>query len=144
MALPLAERTVGAIFEALAESFNTYWAGETSVAWDNKTFRPDDVEEYVRFSVQHTPGASGPAGLEAGSAKRYRRLGFVFVQVFTKAGSGRARSDALVDKALKFFEVQAPPAGVAFQDPSPAEVGRDGGWFQVNVSSGFQYDTLRA
>ena len=143
MSLPLAERTVQAVRVAINESFRRYWCCD-DIAWQNDPFDPADLDEFVRFSIVHVAGASGPAGIESGAVKRFRRGGLVTVQVFTRGNSGLARSDELVEKALLFFEAEEPVAGAWYRDPSPAEAPGDGVWRQVNVTAALTYETLRA
>lgn len=154
MPLPAIDRTVDAVIDAIQTSFTAYWTGLPSpspIAWDNDHFDPNDAAigsgdaaAWIRFTVQHTPGLSGPAGIEDGQNKLFRRQGQIFVQVFTKLGAGRVRSNILVERALLYFETVEPPQGVWYRQPSPFEVPAEtSGWYQVNVSADLVYDVLR-
>lgn len=144
MPLPVQQISIGDMRQAIQRSFYDHWCDRTRIAWGNLVFDPGDDDAFVRFAVNHTPNASGPAGIESGSVKRYRRRGIIFVQVFTRGNTGQDLSDELTEKALKFFETVDPVLGSWYRNPSPAEIPGDGTWMQVNVSAELIYDTLRA
>lgn len=153
MPLPILSRTVDAVEDAINQSFDTYWTGfadDTPIAWPNVQFDPDTATAgadrqaaWVRFALNYTPGLSGPAGIESGSDKVFRRQGIIFVQVFVPRDSGKQRSNVLVERALLYFENVEPPQGVWYRNPGPGPGIEDGGWWQVNVSAEVIYDVLR-
>lgn len=150
MPSPIVAQTVDDVYEAVTAAFQTDMATNQPavlLAWENVKFDPEDefptskqTDSYVRFNLQHTPGDSGNASL---GNRYFRRNGVIIVQVFVRANTGRALSNAVVDAVLLFFEQTSVP-GIWFRGQSPSEAGDDGSWFQVNVSAEFVYDTLRA
>lgn len=150
MPSPITAQTVNDVYEAIVTAFRLDMLTNqplVQLGWENVKFDPDEAfptygesDAFVRLNMQHTPGAAGAAGL---GNRYFRRDGIIIVQVFTRANTGRARSNAVVDSVLLFFEQTSVP-GTWFRGQSPSEAGDDGSWFQVNVSAEFTYDTLRA
>ena len=149
MPLPIAERTVNEIYEATVSAFAADMATNFPnlvLTYDNINFDPENAfatetrdDAFARFNMQHVVGDAGNAGI---GNNYFRRNGIITVQVFTRANTGRVRSNAIVDGVLLFFEKTSVP-GIWFRGQSPSEAGNDGSWYQVNVSSEFIYDTLR-
>lgn len=97
---------------------------------------------WVRITVQHTEG-SQPTLSGATGARRFRRFGFVTVQVFTPTGFSTL-ADVLTMIAASAFEgITTSPGRVMFLRVRPVEIGQEGNWFQTNVLSDFQYDEVR-
>jgi hypothetical protein len=150
MPSPITAQTIDEVYEAITAAFRTDMLSTqplVQLAWENVKFDPDEkfpspieTDAWVRFNMQHTPGEAGNASL---GNRYFRRTGVIIVQCFTRADTGRVRSNAVVDSVLLFFEQTSVP-GTWFRGQSPSEAGDDGSWFQVNVSADFTYDTLRA
>jgi uncharacterized protein DUF4128 len=109
------------------------------ISYPNLAFAIPTSGTWARVTIEHTAGAqrtiSQPDQL-------YTQLGTVIVQVFVESGRGlaiAANSDPiqLIQKAFRGVQLAG---GVFFMRVSPKEVGRDGPWFQTNVSAVFQYD----
>ena len=149
MPSPITAQTVNDVYERITTAFLAHRdanIANVKLAWDNVKFDPEDEfkapdrdDAWMRFSLQHIPGEAGNASL---GNRYFRRNGLIFVQCFTRADTGRVRSNAVVDAVLLFFEQTSVP-GTWFRGQSPSEAGDDGSWFQVNVSTEFIYDTLR-
>ncbi len=149
MPSPIVAQTVDDVYTAVLDAFKADMDANFPAvlqAWDNVKFDPDeeftspaDDDAYFRLTFQHIPGDAGNAGL---GNRYFRRTGLVIVQCFTRANTGRVRSNAVVDGVLLFFEKTSVP-GIWFRGQSPSEAGDDGSWYQVNVSVEFTYDTLR-
>ena len=149
MPSPIVAQTVNDVYEAVVAAYladMTANQPEVVLAWENVKFDPDEAfpsyseaDAFTRLNFQHTPGEAGNAGL---GNRYFRRGGIIIVQVFTRANTGRARSNDVVDSVLLFFETTSVP-GIWFRGQSPSEAGDDGSWYQVNVSIDFDYDTLR-
>lgn len=93
---------------------------------------------FARFSIVHGAGDLREIGDRA-----YRRHGRLFFQCFAPEGSGMVRAYEMVDHAIEFF--RAPPrfqyGDVRLTDPRIDEIGADSGYYQVNVSAAFDYDS---
>lgn len=121
-------------------AFVEAWEDETAISFDNADFDPKGLKEYARFSWQDTGGSQASLGAREDGIL-YRRVGIAFVQIFTELNTGTARSNALKERALDFFETYL--GAVWFRNQGPGYAGPGGGFYQVNVSAEFQYDSLR-
>ena len=150
MPLPIAERSIDGVYDAVMLAFVTWMATEsatTEIAYENDGFDPDEafdstdphLDQWVRITMAHTPGLGGAAGL--GSV--YRRFGTMIVQCFVRVNTGRLRANTQAEAVIKFFETRPVGSGIWFRNASPGEAGDDGAWYQINVSAEFIYDTLR-
>ncbi len=107
---------------------------------------PKDAHEsphWTRFSMRHSEGAA--ATLPSGTGvKRYRHMGTVTLQIFTKRGDGQRTADILAQIAkLAYQGAVTTPGGVIFRRARINEVGVDGAWFQTNVLTDFEYDEVK-
>lgn len=130
-----------AAVEACLQRFKTAWGTTTPVTFDNEAFDGDkQTRPWVRLSVrivgseQHT---LGPVG-----ARRFRRDGLAFVQVFTLANTGTAKGTELSEQAAAIFE------GVSFNglDFGAAQVlskGTEGKWYVNLVEVPFDFDETK-
>lgn len=149
MPTPITAQTVNDVYENIMTAFVADMAANLPnvlIAYENVEFDPDAAfpnpardDAFVRLTLQHIPGEAGNAGL---GNRYFRRNGIIIVQCFTRANTGRLRSNSVVDSVLLFFEQTSVP-GTWFRGQSPSEAGDDGSWYQVNVSVEFIYDTLR-
>ena len=130
--------------EAIYQAFNTAWAAETPLAFDNDGFDPaDGVAEWVRLSVRHR--LAGQETLGSPGNRRFYRQGAAMVQVFVQPNTGTLRAGQLVRKAMRAFEGSS-LAGttVRFGSVIPREIGNDTeGWYQFQVEAEFEYDETR-
>lgn len=97
--------------------------------------KPQDGARFVRFNILLV----GTFQVETGASNRYRTTGLAVVQVFLPIGKGDKKNWILVDKIVAAFR-GAEDTGVQFKTPSPLPVGRDGGYYQVNVELPFYFD----
>jgi hypothetical protein len=110
---------------------------------DNPGTIPTTMVPWARSTLIHVTGFQ--ATLTDGSGrKRFRRTGFLTVQIFTPTGEGLSSADILAKLISDAFEGQSSPLGVWFRDVKTNEVGSDdGNWYQTNVVIDFEYDEVK-
>jgi hypothetical protein len=98
---------------------------------------------WARAMVRHATGRQRSMG-NAGN-RLFQRNGVVTLQIFVPAGKqGLVVADRLGRIVVDAFEGEETSAGnVWFRNTTYREVGVDGAWFQVNVTSEFEYDTVK-
>lgn len=135
--------------DEILSQFRTVWLADPAtlgiqVLYDGVADDPPDPPTpFVRVSVRHNPSQPGQVTLANGvGQRRFRRTGFVFVQLFGPLGDGLVLCDTMATVARRAFEGVATPRDVLFRAVSVNEVGRSGGWEQVNVSAEFEYDEI--
>ena len=142
--------------------FNTFWAAEVVsrsiltaapyVVYQNVDFDPEkDVRNwpapYATVDVQHVTGGIASLG---GSSRRFRREGFVAVEINTLKGDkdtqgGTVLNDELAQVAMDAFDGVHLLGNIWFQDVFPVEAGpdEDGQFFQTVVTAEFTYDEIK-
>lgn len=110
--------------------------------WPDVAGDPPENGAWGRTTVIHTGGQQATLANHQGK-RRFRRTGVVTVQLFTPVNDGQVLSDGLVAVVKDAFEGVTTASGVIFRDVTPVEMGKHGGWFQVNVQAGFEYDEVR-
>ena len=122
--------------------FNTGWASQTPVAYDNRPFDPKPDEAWVRLSMLHADG--GQVSLGGGIKNSFRRIGIISAQVFVPKNSGTETSDGYVQDIFNIFDGKnTSPENVIFREGSAREVGVDGVWFVNIVTFEFHYDETK-
>ena len=118
---------------------------DVPVAWPNRNFDPHkDFDSgtqlgWVKFAVLTLPGY---AASSSGAKVRQRTEGFVVVQVFVPSGTGDAVAVSIADDAVSALQYKT-LSGVVCTEATPLPVGRtDEGFYQINVTTDFRYDTL--
>ena len=120
--------------------------GLDDVAWDNATFEGQDAADtnagvWVRFQV--LMGDSQQLDLGLAPAKTN---GIALASVFTLGGAGDKVALTLADEVVSAFRKTTVAwddasdgvlTNVVFQSPTVRNIGRDGAWFQTNVSIPF-------
>jgi len=128
--------------EAIYETFNTAWADQTDLTFDNEGFSPSEEDPWVRLAVRHT--ASKQETLGAPGDRKFARFGAAFVQVFTPVDGGTAPSDTLIEDARAVFEGnRINGTTIRFNDVIVREEGRDESWCQTVVEAQFEYDETK-
>lgn len=124
----------------ILQSFKDYWDASpyasVPVVYDNVNYKTDG-SEYVGVGVAHNGGTIASLGNE-----QYRRTGVLVVNMNVPEGNGQARIDALAEAVLEWIETFN-VAGIRLRDPGYNEIGSFGGYWQANVSAGFEYDAIR-
>lgn len=119
----------------LETAFSAGWV-QTEVAWENGALDPENLTEFVRFSVQY-----GDAALICLGVRTARVTGVVFAQIFVRPGVGMSRAMELADGVVAIFNVNKIGRHTMTTAPSvqkfPAE---QSGWIQVQVATDFYFD----
>lgn len=120
---------------SIQTSFDTAWADETPLAWDN--VRYDSINsEFARLTVKFDDGWQASLG---GTPNRLFRLsGFVFLQVFADVNENQQRADELSQIAYDYFVT--PLAGIRYFNPKIKDIGFEGNYYNQNVVVEFQVD----
>jgi len=126
--------------EAIYERFETAWGTTTPIMFDNENDSPPTEESWVRLSVRHRDSEQKALG-EVGF-RLYRRLGSVFLQLFTPFDSGQRQLDNLIELARPIFE-GARFSGVDFTNARVQELGIVDGWNAALIEFLFSYDERR-
>lgn len=122
---------------------------EVPIAFDNVTglyeASGDIVQESTDFSDNPAPWVRlnirpGDARQVSLGPRTWRNPGVVITQVFVPTGTGDKRTQEIavaVASSLRGVTVD----GVRFEATSPPKfVGPDGGWYQTNIATPFEYD----
>ncbi len=106
------------------------------VLYDNAPTQKPENKKWVRFTI--LPGESFQVSIGTNN-KRFRHPGVAMVQIFTLVESGDQTALDLADKIQKKFRSQTTD-GVTYRTPSIVVVGRNEGWYQVNINCPFFQD----
>jgi len=122
------------------------------IGWDNVSglVKPngDFIEEaqdsngdpipWVRFAIR--PSRAQQISSGAVGNRRFRQPGTVIVQIFVPTGTGDGKAYQIADDiAVSLRGVT--DSGVTLKATSPPQfVGPDGGWWQSNTTTEFQFD----
>lgn len=128
--------------EAVYDRFRTLWADRTPFTFQNDKFESKALkDDWIRVSVLETFSAQetlGPTG-----ARRFRRRGRIFGQLFTLAEEGgMANSGGHAHVFRGIFEATS-FGGVDCNNAVVDEVGPDGKWHQTNISIIFDYEEFK-
>lgn len=126
--------------KAIQGHFATHFTdlSATRIAWDNVSFDvPKDKLPWVRFSVQ----PNGSSYKSFGKSRLTRRVGIIFIQLFTIENSETLIASQLTDKIVAVFETKL-LSGVTFQSPDARPAGISNGWYQYNIAVPFYFDDI--
>lgn len=116
------------------------------VEYDDRTSVEDHDanSQWARVTVKHNPNAFGQASLsgEVGT-KRFKREGFIIIQIFNPVNKGMVESDIIVQILLDAFEGKDTLNGIWFFNVGAEEIGVSAAWNQVNVKAEFIYDQIK-
>jgi len=107
-----------------------------------KSVPPSGQDPWARVSLKHTNSAQASLSGAAGT-RRFRRNGFVTVQIFEPPGKGLSGTIDLPKIVQDAYEGVETTSGVWFKDVTLSEVGPDGDFFQTNVVAFFEYDEIK-
>lgn len=137
-------RTPAQFRDTIRTAFGAHWtaAGEdlAIVAWNNLSFNPAALDNYVFLDLAHSTGTL--ASLGTGTEVQVRRTAIFAAQLFVKHNTGQSRADDLAEIVLDFLE-SAKLTGIRIREVSMTEAGRVNDFFQVNVSAQIDYDSYR-
>lgn len=143
--------------ESIYQLLYTAWQASTHTAdqklvWANVPAdvpqEPDQFNDtsgpsmWAQVNVQHVnsdiSSLRGTNGL-----KRFRRTGFVRVNVYTPAGNGLQFNDTVVRVVSDGLEGKTTASGVELRSASSQEMGSSGPWFHTVVTVEFEYDEVK-
>lgn len=118
---------------------------DAQIEWPDKGFeKPKPPAPWLRVALKHNPSVGGQASLAGDSGKRrYRRLGTLYVQVFTPVGEGLSANYQLCKIIADALEGVSTPRGVWFRNTRITEIGPTDDWQQINVMADFEYDEVK-
>lgn len=112
-----------------------------TLAWDDLPFDKPSAAPWARATLRHTVSAQATLSGETGN-RRFRRVGMLFVQIFTPCGEGLSRGYSLAKVVTDAYEGER-TAGVWFRNVTVKEIGPSDDWFQTNVTVEFEYDEVK-
>jgi hypothetical protein len=121
---------------------NAAWGDAGPVQWPNMAnFDTPSSGAWLRVTLRHQTG--GQVSLsDAVGAKRWQRIGTLWMQVFTDRGDGGVANYALCEQLMRAYEGTATEGGVWFRNTRLNEIGVDGAFWLNNVLTQFQYDEI--
>jgi len=139
------------VVDAVGGLIKTAWdAGAATIAggspalvfeWLNRTGRGGeraDTESWARVTVRHDEGRG--ASLGGRSSKRFRRGGYVWVQVFVPFTDGSRPPKAIELARLVLGAIQDKRSGgLVLSQAKLEEKGQDKSWYRVDVMSRFTW-----
>lgn len=116
-----------------------YWlapGGEPrNIGWLNIPFNPDIAGRlgFLNFNVLHSSGDNAALGSIV-----HRRFGLAMIQSMQPAK--KELNDDLTERLLRWLELLEIEMITIFEQ-SATDIGREGKYYQTNISAGFHYDT---
>lgn len=128
-------------FSFIQDYVNTGWGTAIPLILDDdENEPPDDKDTWARLNIRHNQGEQSTMG--APGSNRFRRFGFVTVQIFQKQGDYGIAARELAENALALF-AGVENNGINYFNGTIREIGNDGrGWYQINVITEFRYDEI--
>lgn len=109
-----------------------------AIAFDNVSFNPDNVDEFVRITVM--PATSNQ--LESGATSAFRFTGTVIISVFVKENIGTNRMYQIVESITGYCRMKTLDK-IAFRGESVTNPDNiESGWFQRNINVPFRYEEI--
>lgn len=118
------------------------------IAWDNVVFDPETDaathaspadDAWVRIVVR--PSDADQITLGPAASRDFRHIGLIFVQIFTRRGTGPGLGSQLADTAAAIFRGVSAD-GITYE-PAPRKVvaGDSGNWHQTNLEIPYTRDS---
>ncbi len=116
---------------------------EDTTNWTGRPVDDNDDRPWCRINIRHASGEQATLADGVGGSL-FNQQGTVTVQVFAnyKSNKGSTLAVRLAMVAKKAFEGKRTP-DVWFRRARYQEVGREGRWYQINVSADFEWDERR-
>lgn len=113
-----------------------------AIFWESvEADRETDDTAWAVSTIRHVTGRQDTLSGKGG--KSFLRGGIIFVQIYTRVGKGLQESYQLAKVISDGFEGQASPRGVWFRNIRINEAGKDGAFYQTNVTIEFQYNEIK-
>ncbi len=138
-----------AIQNALLESFTTFWAARTPIAYPNSNFDPaallgDDLEAaWVRVYLLGDVEPGQVRYSNSVASDHFSRSMTITFEVYVRQNTSMDQPYTLIDNVLEYLQKPDVPNAIFTNISSPVEIGPDGVWFQVTVSADLLYYTDR-
>lgn len=131
--------------DTICQTLSDAWADRTPIDWPNVEAEGphlrDGSDPWAALHIQH--GGSDQHSFGQDGERTFTRVGSLTLQVFVPAGQrGLSAASALAMVAADAFEGKTVD-GVRFYRVGTRTVGRDGSWFQVNVTADFEFDEVK-
>jgi hypothetical protein len=115
--------------------------------WDkpvnpNDPIPPKDGRPWMRIKMKQTGGFQATLANEVGQ-RRFRKTGFVLIQLFTPLGTSLRDPSNLGILLNNALEGASTPHDVLLRNVRMEPIGSDGHWFQTQIMADFEYDSLR-
>lgn len=111
------------------------------IALDNQDFDPSDDESlWVRLHVKFNDGGQDSLG-KLGN-RRFGKIGFVYIQVFSKKGGATDDNDEIANNSLDVFDGER-LGDLWFFNGRIETIGSGDVWYQQNVSIEFKFENIR-
>lgn len=122
--------------EAIFGRLNTNWSDATPIAWPNEGYEPDAGDAWLE-PVLNTQDAFNA---DIASSPRIRHPGLLTVNVRTPLGEGDGQARRLGDDVADIFR-NVSFSGITFRAPTVRPVGREDGWYRVQVDCPYWRDS---
>ena len=135
-------RMKDAVDEILA-IFKTAWdsTGHKAFYENTRDSREEDLSPWAEVVVRHAAAQQDTLG---GSGNRsFVRLGALVVTINTPSSSGLSEGYNLANVVTDAYEGVSSPSGIWFRNVRVNELGREGTFFQLNVTVDFEYYELK-
>ena len=115
--------------------------GTSDVAWDNTGFNTHDAGDggaWVRLTILNSESEV----INLGSTN-LRTAGIIVSSIFVPAEQGDKLGLTIADEVVSAFNsktIELSGNTVITRNPTVASIGRDGSWYQINVSIPFHSD----
>ncbi len=111
------------------------------IALDNQDFDPpDDETPWVRLHIKFNDG--GQDSLGKSGNRKFGRVGFVYIQVFTKKGGATNANDDLANNSLDVFDGER-LGDLWFFNGRIETIGSGDVWYRQNVVIEFKFENIR-
>lgn len=98
-------------------------------------------QTYLKPMIRH--GASRQTTMGGVGFRTFTRTGFCICQMFIASGEGLSDGYVTGKLLVDAFEGKRTPGGVWFRDTRLEEIGRDGAFYQFNITTGFTYTEVK-
>ncbi len=128
--------------DSIVSALLPFWAGRTEIAWPNKPFDPEALQEYLQVQVIGDAGGQTLLGFSTLEQTK-SRAGTVSLSVFVKQNTSLDRAYDLADAALEFLEDFRTLPETILNGIGITEIGPDGVFYQIDVAGSYLYFTDR-
>lgn len=124
---------------SIEKHFQDNWDAFTPIEFSNILLQKSPNESWVRLTILN--GESFMNGFTGGGVNQYRTPGLIVLNIFIPVGGGTSEGDKIADKAKDILR-GAHFDGITCFVPSLTEIGIDGDWYQLNLTTPFNIDEI--